>query len=289
MIRNPIVAGQFYEEKEDRLLQQIKDAFLDMRGPRELPTGQRKGLIKGIISPHAGYTYSAACASHGYKAIAEAEPADLYIILGPSHIGFHKSCYSEDDWETPLGLIDSDDKFGEILEDDLIDLIPFPHKEEHSIEVQLPFLQFACNDIKKKLKFIPIMISETDYEETAKGLIKAIKEYEKKGKKVIVIASSDFTHYGVNYGYVPFSKNVKENLYALDKGAIDRILKLDSDGFLEYCSKTGATICGKYPIYVMLEIMKAKKASAELLQYYTSADVMGDYGTAVGYASILFR
>ena len=289
MIRIPIVAGQFYEEKEDKLLQQIKDAFLDMRGPRELPSGQRKGQIKGIISPHAGYAYSGPCASHGFKAIAEAEAADLYIMLGPSHMGFHKSCYSEDDWETPLGLIDSDDKFGEMLEDNFIDLIPFPHKEEHSIEVQLPFLQFACSDMKKTLKFMPIMVSETDYEETAKSLIKAIKEYEKKGKKVIIIASSDFTHYGVNYGYVPFSKNVKENMYDLDKAAINLILKLDSDGFLEYCTKTGATICGKYPIYVMLEIMKAKKASAELLQYYTSADIAGDYASAVGYASMLFK
>jgi hypothetical protein len=289
MIRNPVVAGQFYEQNQDKLLRQIKDAFLSVRGPRELPNKNRKGQIKGIISPHAGYAYSGACASHGYKALAEAEAADLYIILGPSHNGFHKSCYSEDDWDTPLGLLDSDDDFGHILGDDLIDLIPFPHKEEHSIEVQLPFLQFACDDIKKDLKFMPIIISEIDYEETAKDLIKAIKEYEKKGKKIIIIASSDFTHYGASYGYVPFEKKVKDSMYNLDKAAIDLILKLDSDGFLNYCEKTRATICGKYPIYVMIEIMKAKKAKAELLQYYTSADIAGDYASAVGYASILFK
>ncbi|MBU0536639.1 MAG: AmmeMemoRadiSam system protein B [Nanoarchaeota archaeon] len=289
MIRKPIVSGQFYRDNKNGLLKQINDAFLDLRGPRELPYGPRQGQIKGIISPHAGYAFSGPCAAYSFKAIAGSDFPDLYIILGPSHMGFHKSCFSEDDWETPLGLARTDDKFGRILEEHNIEIIPMPHKEEHSIEVQIPFLQFASSDNEKKLRFIPIMISETDYEETAKDLIKSIKEYEKLGKKIVVIASSDFTHLGVNYGFMPFSKNIKENMYKLDQGAIDRILKLDSKGFMDYCEKTNAKICGKYALYVLIEIMKSKKASAELLQYYTSADLLGDYTNAVGYASILFK
>jgi len=289
MIRKPIVAGQFYEANKDALLKQIKDAFLDIRGPRELPSGQRKGIVRGIISPHAGYMFSGPCAAHGFKAIAESEFPNMYLMLGPSHIGFHKSCFSEDDWQTPLGLIRTNAKFCRILEENEVELIPFPHKEEHSIEVQIPMLQFASKDKESKLKFVPVMISETDYVEAAKNLIKAVKEYEKEGKSVVVITSSDFTHFGVNYGFMPFSKNVKDNLYRLDKGAAEFMLKLDSKGFLDYCEKTGATICGKYAIYVMIELMKAKKARPEPLCYYTSADIVGDYANAVGYASMVFR
>ncbi|MFC1754690.1 AmmeMemoRadiSam system protein B [Thermoproteota archaeon] len=289
MIREPIVAGQFYEAKKEALNEQITQSYEHEKGPGEVPSGKRQGQVKGIISPHAGYMFSCPCAAHGFKMIAESEFADLYIILGPSHIGFHKSCFSVDDWETPLGLARTDEKFGRILEENNLQLIPIPHKEEHSIEVQVPMLQHACKDRKKDLRFIPVMVTETDYEETAKVLVKAIKQYQEKGKKIAVIASTDFTHFGMNYGFMPFSEDVKENLYKLDKGAIDLALKLDSKAFLEYCEETGATICGKFAVFVMIEIMKSMGAKPELLQYYTSADIVGDYSNAVGYASIVFK
>ncbi|MBD3313589.1 AmmeMemoRadiSam system protein B [Candidatus Woesearchaeota archaeon] len=288
MIRKPIVAGQFYESDEKKLIQQIEESFSHQKGPGSIPSGQREGSIKGVISPHAGYPFSGPCAAHGFKAIAESEMADLYIILGPSHIGFHKSCFSEDDWETPLGLARTDSDFGLILEENHINLIPMPHKEEHSIEVQVPMLQYACRDKEDKMMFVPVMVAETDYKETAERLQKAISEYVEKGKSIVLIASSDFTHLGANYGFMPFSENVKDNMYKLDKGAIDKILKLNPEGFMEYCEETGATICGKYAIYVMIEVMRSLKASPKLLQYYTSADILGDYSNAVGYASILF-
>ena len=106
---------------------------------------------------------------------------------------------------------------------------------------------------------------------------------------ICVIASSDFTHYGPNYGYTPFVHGIKNNLYSLDRGAIDLIKKMDTKGFLEYIKKNRATICGAGPIAICMEIMRnfgIKKG--QLLSYYTSGDVIDDYKNAVGYGSIKF-
>jgi AmmeMemoRadiSam system protein B len=149
--------------------------------------------------------------------------------------------------------------------------------------VQLPFLQFVSKDQIKDLKIVPIMIADTKFEKIGKSIQEAVKEL---GRKAIIICSSDFTHYGFNYGYVPFDEDVKENMKKLDGEAIKLIEKADSKGFLDYTEKTGATICGKCGISVLLWLMKYKKA--ELLKYYTSADIIGDYDNAVGYASIVF-
>ncbi len=289
MIRKPIAAGRFYAGEEEELREQIRQSFLHERGPGREPSGQRQGWIKGVIVPHAGYPFSGPCAAHSFKALAESEFADLYLILGPSHIGFHKSCFSEDDWETPLGVAVTDSDFGRILEENSIDLVPFPHKEEHSIEVQIPFLQHASSGMEDKLRLIPVMVAETEYKSAAENLIKAVKKYASQGKNIVIIASSDFTHLGASFGFTPFRDSIKENMHKLDRGAIGHILKLDSEGFMDYCSRTGATICGKHAIYAMIELMRDAGAKAELLKYYTSADIVGDYSHAVGYASILFR
>lgn len=287
MLRKPIVAGQFYEKDKEKLTEQIEGCFRHRLGPGALPKKQRKGMIIGVVSPHAGYPYSGPCAAHAYKAIAESEFPDLYVLLGPSHFAFHKTCFSMDDWETPLGVAKTDGDFGGLLEANMIDIIPFPHKEEHSIEVQLPFLQYISKG--KEMRFVPIMIAD-DWKDTAPLIARAIKQYESRDKKVCIITSSDFTHYGFNYGFIPFIENIKNNLYALDKGAIDEILKVNAFGFVNYCGKTGATICGRAPIAAMLTILKElAKCKAGLLKYYTSGDMTGDYDNSVGYAAIGFR
>lgn len=289
MIRKPIVTGQFYEGNREKLIEQIEWSFRHKLGPGSLPEKERKGNVLGAIAPHAGYMFSGPCAAHVYKAIAESGFADLYLCLGPSHVGFHKTCFSLDDWETPFGLVRSDDEFGRILEENRIDLVPYPHHEEHSIEVQLPFLYYASKDSLSRLKFVPIMVVDEDWQDTAPLIKKSIEEYKKQNKRVCIMASSDFTHYGPNYGFVPFSTDVKKNLYGLDNGAIDEIKKLNASGFSNYCSKTGATICGKAPIAALLTILSGKAKKAELLKYYTSGDIVGDYTNAVGYAGVVFR
>jgi hypothetical protein len=282
MTRQPIVAGQFYPADFSSLDKKIKDCFLSKFGPGDFPITKREKDIIGIISPHAGYPFSGPCAAWAFKEIAESKFPDIFIMLGLSHSG-HQSCKSVEDWATPFGIVKTDKSF---LKEIDLPVDEEAHSNEHSIEVQLPFLQFANKDLLDKIRIAPIMAShDIPPEEIASIIFKAVKD-----RNVIVIASSDFTHYGPNYGYMPFSDNIKDNMYKLDKGALDNIKKLNSKGFLDYTDKTHATICGRYPIATLLELVKklgAKKAS--LLHYYTSGDVIGDYRNSVGYASIKIK
>jgi len=283
MVRKPMVAGMFYALEEEALKDQIKGCFLSKFGPGKLPEGRKERDILGLIAPHAGYTYSGACAAYSYKEIAESKLPDLFVILGLSHSGYG-SCISLKDWETPLGIVKNDKDFGKsLMKNSGLKQDEAAHDQEHSIEAQLPFLQFVC---KEEIKIAPIIVSgDVPYGELAKNIVKTIKE---ENKKACIIASSDFTHYGVNYGYFPFQTNVKENLYALDNDAIKHIKKLDAYRFLGYTEQTGATICGKFPIAVMVGTCKLLGGeNAKLLKYYASGDVVGDYSSAVGYASMV--
>ena len=286
MVRQPIVAGQFYESDKKKLENQINDCFLHEFGPKKLPDGTRNKRIIGAISPHAGYFFSGAGAAFSFKEIGESKFPETYIMLGLSHQGY-RSCVSLEDWETPLGIIKVDKEFGEkIIKNSSLKVNEAAHRQEHSIEVQLPFLQFVTKQQENKVRISPIMVSpDVSYSDIALGIKKTIDELK---RTVCIIASSDFTHYGINYGYVPFSKNIKENMYALDKKAIDFIIKMDASGFLDYTEETGATICGAYAIAVLIEICKSVgKKKTKLLKYYTSGDVVDDYSSAVGYASII--
>ncbi len=287
-VRKPIVAGQFYEEDFDGLNKQIIECFESEKGPGALPINKRKGFVLGAVVPHAGYLFSGPCAAWSYKEIAESEFPDLFIIIGPNHSGMGRTSTILDDWETPFGIIKTDEEFGKkLINNSCIIEDATAHLHEHSIEVQLPFLQFVSKDHLKDLRFVPITVGfDSNIKELASGIKKTIEE---SGKKVCVIASSDFTHYGFNYGYVPFSTNIKENMQKLDSDAIEFIKKLDSEGFLNYVKIKEATICGAVPIAILIELMKGKAEKVNLMHYYTSADIMGDYNNAVGYASIVFR
>ncbi len=284
-MRKPVVAGTFYPDNFDELSNQINDSFHSKFGPGALPVKKRTKEILGIIAPHAGYQFSGPGAAWAYKEIAESRLADIYIMLGLSHSG-SPSCISLEDWETPFGVVKVDKEFNETLMiNSGLKQDENAHAQEHSIEVQLPFLQFANKDYLKQMKIAPIIVSEDrNYKEIAQAILKTI---EQTGKKAIIIASSDFTHYGVNYGFFPFSSNIKENMHKLDNGAIEEIKKLSASGFLEYINNTGATICGKIPIATAIatcKLLGAKKA--RLLHYYTSGDIVKDYSSAVGYGAI---
>ena len=284
-MREPIVVGQFYSANFDELENQIKDSFTSKFGPGDLPVKRQDKEIKGIVSGHAGYMFSGPAMAWSYKEIAESKFPDTYIILGLDHTGIGEDCTSDEDWQTPLGTVKINKVLVKLLEKNGLKINNEAHASEHSIEVQLPFLQFASKDYIKALKFAPIMIASFNYEETAEKIKNALKEYK---KDVCFIVSSDFTHFGPAYGFTPFSENMKENMKNLDFGAINFIKNLDPEGFLNYCEETGATICGKYPIAVLLQILK-EKAKAQLIHYYTSGDITEDYSNAVGYASIVFK
>ncbi len=285
-MREAIVAGQFYEANRDKLEKQIVNCFMSKFGPNKLPD-KRSKKIKAIISPHAGYMYSGYCQAHVYKEIGENRLPSCYVIIGPNHTG-HGSNFavSLEDWSTQFGIVKVDKDYGSrlIKECKLIKNDKDAHKYEHCIEVQLPFLQFVNKKELNKIKILPMVVKNYNYE-----IIKKIADAITKIKKnIVLIASSDFTHYGYNYSYMPFTDNKKENLYKLDREAISHIERLDARGFLDFVNKNNATICGAGAIAIVIEASKnLNSKKAKLIKYYTSGDIVNNYDNAVGYGGII--
>lgn len=275
-VRAPAVAGQFYPGRESELRREVVDDL------KAVPPQKIDGRIVGLISPHAGYTYSGRAAAYGYS-LLKGKGFKRAVILAPSHhAAFRGAALSDaDSFKTPLGLIPIDKKAcADLLSHELYANLPQAHEYEHSLEVQLPFLQEVLGDFT----LVPIVIGQLrdgDAATIAASLKKLLDE------KTIVIASSDFTHYGAGFDYLPFTDNVKENLRKLDLGAVEVIWKLDASGFDAYVEETGATICGRYPIRILLETLP-KDARGQLLKYETSGDMTGDYSHCVSYVSMVF-
>ncbi len=290
-MRKAVAAGMFYEKAKTLLDEQIKECFLEEKGPGTLPIKINKSKKSlAIISPHAGYSYSGMAAAWSFKAIAEQKMSDLYVIIGPNHYSTESGLTSET-FEMPHGFVRVDQHFarelvakGTIKENNKI------HINEHSIEVQIPFLQFIFRKNIEKLKILPILIGSDITRKELKNLAIDIKEVAMDmNKKITVIISSDFTHYGSNYGYIPFESERQKNIYALDNKAIDFIKNLDAEGFLDFVEQEQMTICGAIPIYLLLNIIKDTDVLLE--QYYTSADLdpNSNYKNSVSYASIVFN
>ncbi len=286
MAKQAMFAGSFYEKSPQILEKQIKECFLHEKGPGDLPLNKRTKKIKAIIAPHAGYAYSGPCAAWAYKDIAEAEFAEVYIIIGPNHMG-NGSFLSVDMWETPLGQVRVDKELAKAIlkQNEQLKINEDAFLKEHSVEVQLPFLQFATNDKMHSLKILPIIVDhELDYKKLALDIKEALIE---TGRKAVFIISTDFTHYGRNYRYLPFTQDVQENIYKMDREAIEFIKNLDAEGFLGFNYDKITTICGQMAIAVLLRTIRSKEVNME--QYYTSADITDhDYKNSVSYAAITF-
>ncbi|MEM5773125.1 MAG: MEMO1 family protein [Candidatus Aenigmatarchaeota archaeon] len=274
-IRQPAAAGTFYSYDVENLKKQISESFLHKFGPK----GLKKQEFIAAIVPHAGYMYSGPVAAWVYSRIEKAN----YIIIGPNHtgIGAQFSIMKSGLWKTPLGEVAIQDEIAEkllkesrILEQDVV-----AHQHEHSIEVQLPFLQYRFGG---DFKFVPIAIlnefADEVLLENCKLIGKAIANVIKKDKeKWIILASSDFSH------YVP-QKIAKK----IDLSLIEEIKKLDDKKFFEKISEKNASVCGFGGIasaIVAAKELGAKKG--ELLKYATSGDITGEMNSVVGYASVI--
>jgi len=285
-MRFPIVIGSFYEKSFPALTKQIENCFYHKLGPGDLPAKRRNENLLGVIAPHAAYQFSGICQAWAYKEIAESTFPKTFIILGPNHIGIGPDiAVSAEKWETPIGEVRNNLKLAEELKKHpIIEIDEEPHLQEHSIEVQLPFLQYANRDNLDKLRILPILIKNINLE-TAKKL----GEILSKTEDTTVIVSSDFTHYGPTYSYTPFAYNIKENIKNLDTQAINLIKELNTENFLDFIQKTKATICGAAPIAVLLEYLKRKNCEQKnLLCYYTSGNMLKDHKNSVSYASMSF-
>lgn len=265
MLRRPAVSGMFYSEDESQLKRQLERAFANARIHRE-----RKKTI-GIVAPHAGYEYSGLTAAKAYSSFGK-NPSKTFIILGPNHaeIGPEISVWSRGTWLTPLGEC----KIAENIADKIIANSKIAkadetaHIEEHSIEVQIPFLQFLFGN---EIRIVPICMADQSREaaeDIAKSIIPLKEEFA-------IIASSDFTHY-----------ESRKEVEKKDAAAIRTIESLDVVQLYKILEENDISACGFGPIAVLMLVAKARGAKIKRITHSTSGDITGETKSVVGYAAM---
>ncbi|MFX0169240.1 MAG: AmmeMemoRadiSam system protein B [Candidatus Hodarchaeota archaeon] len=303
-IRQPVAIG-FYPPEKTALEKALQAAFADAHGAGDIPevSSDRKGQLVAGIAPHAGFIYSGPIASHLYKTIAQDGFPDTFILIGPKHgaMRFQGAVVmTKGVWETPLGKCPIDTMLAQLLLErgqktgvECISENTHAHDNEHSLEVQLPFLQFlGGEDI---FKIVPLVISSPKYSMCEKVGTIIAEAIQQSKRDVILIASTDFTHYGQYfYGYAPVGNGPVEKVvqwvYATDADLIQKIEQLDGKTLLDTVVNEHRTMCGASA--VATTIVAAQKLGAvkgNLLKYATSYDVRGSSDAIVGYAAVAIQ
>ena len=282
MIRKPAVAGSFYPDNPEILKKTIESCFLDDAGVSKIPdinSFEGEDYPVNIMVPHAGYQYSGAIASHGYCELVQNGFPEVFIILSPNHTGLGSeiSVFNEGEWITPLGNVEVDNEFADaIISCSGIATSDFSaHIHEHSIEVQLPFLQYFSDDFK----IVPITMGSQSFTASS-DLAKAIFEAGNKlNKSYSVIASTDLSHF-----------NNQEKANKVDAFVMEDIEEMDEFKLFEEVVQYNITMCGYGPVMTAISLSKMSgKTDSEILAYRTSGDVTGDFSSVVGYASGIFK
>ncbi len=278
-IRHPSQAGAFYAGTAQSLKAQIEGCFTHRFGPGKLPKVVEDGLrnVVGLICPHAGYMYSGPVAAHAYYNLAVDGKPDVVVIFGPNHTGRGSALalMNEGVWQTPLGDVEIDTLTAKQIVDEsrIVDVDDSAHTFEHSIEVQLPFLQYLYGST---FKFVPICFLMQDLEssrEVGRAVAKALS-----GKNSLIIASTDMTHYEPH-----------EQAQRKDKMAIDAVAKMDEELYYSTVESQNISTCGYGPTVAVITAAKLLGAKrAQLLCYKTSGDMISDFSSVVGYASMSF-
>lgn len=264
MQRHPAVAGQFYAGSA----QQLRSDLAAL-----IPHQHDKGHAAGIISPHAGYVYSGAVAGQLFGSL---EIPATVLILGPNHrgAGAAAALYPDGEWLTPLGSVPINARLNALLEQQVPFVVPdaLAHQYEHSLEVQLPFIQYLRPDVTLSA----ICLAHGDFgavRRIGEGIAAAVRAF---GQEVLIVASSDMTHY-----------ESADAAQQKDTMALERVLAFDPQGLLQVCHERRITMCGVIPAAVMLVATGLLGATnAELTAYATSGDVTGDNRQVVGYAAV---
>ncbi len=263
--RKAVYAGSFYPSGRDELTQMLEDL---------VPGERERAICAAAICPHAGYIYSGRTAGETYGRCAIPEAA---IILGPNHTGrgARYALSGADYWETPLGRTPvNKDIVGDLLSNPLFELDDRPHETEHSIEVQIPFLQFLREDIS----IVPICLNNSagnpDWSSAGEAIAGIIKRYP---EQIIVVASTDLTHY-------ESESEAREK----DRYAIEAILQMDADKLLQGVVRQGISMCGYGPVITTIHLCrKLGKKKCRLVHYSTSGETSGDFKRVVGYGGII--
>ncbi len=267
MIRQPVVAGQFYPGSAQDLQKEVGTYLSGAPASR-----QERTLL--AMAPHAGYVYSGEVAG---MTLGQANLAGSLLLLGPNHTGMGRplSVWTRGQWLTPLGPADIDENLADALTaaDHRLEPDHAAHLQEHSLEVMLPFLQVK----NPGFKFVPVAVSEPRLSElsgVARSLAAVLKDWP---EPVSMVVSSDMSH------YVPHEK-AKE----LDSLALGAALRLDPVGLYSTVRELGISMCGVLPMTLaLMTALELGATNAELAAYSTSGDVSGDYARVVGYAGVL--
>ncbi len=267
MLREPAYAGQFYPGTASQLRAMI-ESFIDGDAEKE--------NVVGLVAPHAGYIYSGAVTG---EVISRVIFKNTFIILAPNHTGYGKpfSVMTSGYWRTPLGEVQIDAELAQklISISSYLKEDPAAHEFEHSIEVQLPFLQFFKPDVK----IVPVVLSVGTpeiYKEIGYGIARALQELN---REAVIFASSDMSHYE--------PQNIARKK---DRQAIEAMLDLNPDELLKRVEDQDISMCGYAPAAVMLTAARELGGSqAKLVKYQTSGDISGDFNRVVGYAGIIVK
>ena len=284
-IRPPAVAGQFYEADPKRLKESI-EGFLAEIPPHKHDSSK---VVRAIVMPHAGYAYSGPTA---VKTMLQAKGGDYKraLVIAPSHRvafeGLASARYKA--YKTPLGEIPVDSEAAELIRGancPYIRDILQAHAREHALEVELPILQ----TLLPAMPIVPFICGQITVD-SAKIIATALAPLW--NRETLWIISSDFTHFGASFGYMPFSSNIPNRLRELDLGAVEKVTAFDLAAFDDYVKSTGATICGESPIKVLLaaasdSLEAGAKLSARLADYSNSGESTGDWSHCVSYAGIV--
>jgi AmmeMemoRadiSam system protein B len=276
MIRDAKYAGSWYKGSESALKKSLKTFFeTDSRGPKKAPLVNPDGPreIIGIVSPHAGFVYSGAIAAHAYTELAADGRPEVFIVVGVDHRGSGAgpaSVQVDGGWETPLGVAKIDSKIaGDIVSNSnkVMDSTR-AHAMEHSLELQIPFLQYVYGEIQ----FVPVLMSSgalSVFQDVGSAISKACS-----GKDVVLIASTDFTHF-----------ETADSAKTQDEKAINAILEMNEENLYKIVRENAISMCGSTST-----VIKAARdlgaSKAILLKYGNSGEVSGDYQSVVGYGSL---
>ena len=284
-LRRPAVAGTFYPAGKAELGEAIDASYMHRLGPGRLPPLIAPGPapdLKACVCPHAGYAYSGPIAAHSYLDISQLETPELVVIVGPNHYGLGSgvATYGEGEWETPLGKVRVDaDASKRVVElAPFVDVDPEAHRREHSIEVQLPFLQRIYGG---SFGILPISLAfqhKAIARDLGKALAELLKEAVEEDVSAVLIASSDLTHYEP-------AAQAKEK----DTALLKHVERLDLDAFYTTLERRNVTACGYGAIATVMEACRLLGyAKGRVNAYATSGDVTGDNEAVVGYPSVSF-
>lgn len=286
MIRPPAVAGMFYEATAPNLRREIQECFLSPLGPGQLPptASDGKHALRGLMCPHAGYRYSGAAAAHAFARLAEDGATETVILLGPNHraIGAPIAIASRGAFKTPLGEMPIDTAVAQTImaQAPVVREDANAHLPEHSLEVQLPFLQTVAPDAR----IVPIIFGRVFYDSETLLQLQEVGEtlaslVNDPASHRLLLASTDLMH------YVP-----REEAYRMDELALQAVREVDGERLLEVVFRHDISMCGVMPTATMLlALRKLGITCGEVLCHYTSGDVPGgDTRHVVGYSACAF-